>query len=298
MRILVSGSTGLIGSELTSRLRAGGHDVLRLVRSSANTDRRDVVGWDIDRDTIEGHKLEGVDAVVHLAGESIASGRWTPDRRRRIRDSRTRGTTLLSNALAKTSTPPGVFVSASAVGIYGDSAANKLDETSPSGSGFLADVCRDWEAATVHTHDAGIRTVHTRFGVVLSPDGGALAKMLPPFRMGLGGRLGDGEQYMSWIALTDAVRAIEHAITSDTLHGPVNITAPDPVTNAEFACALGHALRRPAIFPVPAFALTLLFGEMARETMLASQKALPARLLADGFAFAYPTLPAALASML
>ena len=235
---------------------------------------------------------------MHLAGETIATGRWTAARKARIRDSRVRGTGLLTRALVKLDRKPRVFVSASAVGIYGTRGDEVVDERSAPGQGFLAEVCSQWEAATRPATDAGIRVVNVRVGVVLSGTGGALAKMLPPFRLGLGGVMGSGRQYMSWIAIDDVVGAIEHLLLADTVVGPVNLVAPDPVSNREFTKTLGRVLRRPTILRLPAFAIRLGLGEVADELLLASTRAQPARLTASGYQFGYPTLEGALRHLL
>jgi uncharacterized protein (TIGR01777 family) len=237
--------------------------------------------------------LEGIDAVVNLAGENIGQ-RWSAETRTQIRESRVRGTRLLAEALAGRTTAPRILINASAVGYYGDRDDEELDESSSNGTGFLAGVCRDWEAATRPAADAGVRTVLMRSGIVLSADGGALTRMLTPFRFGVGGRLGSGRQWTSWISLDDMVRAIRFAMRDARVSGPINVVAPNPVTNADFATALGAALHRPAMLPVPAFALRAVFGEMADETLLASQRARPRALLASGFEFAQPTVDSAL----
>jgi uncharacterized protein len=291
-RILVSGSTGLIGSALIPFLTTGGHDVVRLVRSTRP--QAGAVSWDPSAGTIDEAGLAGIDAVVHLAGENIAGGRWTAARKTRIRESRVRGTRLLSEALARMRAKPRVLVLSSAIGFYGHQGAAVLDEDSPPGTGFLAEVCREWEAAARPAEDAGIRIVRLRTGVVLTPAGGALAKMLVPFRLGAGGRLGDGRQFMSWISIDDMVSLILFAIGHDALRGPVNATAPEPVTNREFTRTLASVLNRPAILPVPAPALRLLFGEMAEATILGSLRAVPGRALAAGFRFRHPDLEGAL----
>ena len=289
MKILVTGASGFIGSSLVSFLAAGGHTVTRLVRREADA-RRGEVGWDPDAGTLDAAKIEGHDAVVHLAGESVAAGRWTEKRKARIRGSRTRGTTLLAERLAGLAGKPGALISASAIGYYGNRGDEILREDSAPGKGFLADVTQAWEAAAEPAGKAGIRVVQLRFGIVLGPGGGALAKMVPAFRWGVGGRLGDGRQYMSWIAMDDAIAAIHHVLSSTDLSGPVNVTAPEPVTNARFTKTLGRVLSRPAFLPVPALALRLAFGEMADETLLASSRVIPARLLERGFAFRDPDL--------
>jgi uncharacterized protein (TIGR01777 family) len=297
MKILVSGATGLVGTALSRSLKEKGHEVIRLVRSAAK-DEATEVNWNPEQGTINASELEGFDAVVHLAGESIAEGRWTDEKKKRIRQSRTKGTGLLSETLAKLKQKSEVLISASAVGFYGSRGDEILDEQSASGSDFLAEVCREWELATQPAAQARVRVVNLRFGVILSNDGGALPKMLFPFRMGVGGKLGSGEQYMSWISIDDAVGAIEHALTNKTLRGPVNVVAPEAVTNYAFTKTLGRVLSRPTIFPVPAFAARLVFGEMADATLLASQRVEPQRLKESGFTFKYPELEGALRHVL
>jgi uncharacterized protein (TIGR01777 family) len=297
MIVLVTGSTGLIGSALVQQLAVAGHHVRRLVRSRADHGD-DSFLWDPTAGTIDREALEGTDAVVHLAGETVA-GRWTDDKKARIRDSRVVGTGLLSSALVGLDRPPRVLVSASAIGYYGDRGEERLTEGSAPGEGFLTKVVYEWETATEPARTAGIRVVNIRNGVVLSPAGGALARMLTPFRLGIGGRLGSGRQYMSWITLGDEARAILHAIVSDEVAGPVNLTAPNPVTNGEFAKALGRALGRPAILPTPTLPLALVFGrEFVQEALLASARVLPARLLESGFEFEHPQVEAALRALL
>lgn len=297
MKVLVSGASGLIGSALVPFLTTGGHTVTRLVRAQPRPEAA-AVQWDPLAGRVELASLEGMDAVVHLAGENIAAGRWTPERKARIRESRVRGTTTLCDALAQLSQPPQVLVSASAIGYYGDRGEEVLREDSAPGTGFLAEVCRAWEDATASAVQKGIRVVQLRIGVVLSPTGGALARMLTPFKLGAGGIIGSGKQYMSWIGIDDLVGAIAHALTTDTLHGPVNAVAPRPVTNAEFTQTLGRVLRRPTWLPMPAFAARLAFGEMADALLLASARVEPARLLASGYAFRHPDLEAALRHLL
>lgn len=295
MNVLISGSTGLIGSALVPRLTTAGHSVLRLVRKPSLQSNE--VHWNPMEGSIDAAELDGIDAVVHLAGENIAS-RWTAAQKKRIRESRQRGTQLLAETLARLKTPPKVLVSASAIGIYGDRGDGVLDESSAAGTGFLADVCRDWENATRVAKEAGIRVVNLRFGVILSPAGGALAKMLTPFRLGFGGRLGDGKQYMSWIAIDDAVEVIYYALATHDLTGPVNVVAPEAVTNLQFTKTLGRVLHRPTLFPVPALAARLAFGQMADEALLASARVDPARLKAAGFTFRFPSLEPALRHVL
>jgi uncharacterized protein len=294
--IAISGASGFVGRALTEHLRARGDSVRPLVRG-ASADAGAIV-WDPELGTIDAPSLEGVDAVVHLAGESIAAGRWTDAQKRRIRDSRIRGTGTLASALASLGRPPAVLVSASAVGIYGDRGNELLDESAAAGTDFLSEVALAWEAAAAPARGAGIRVAHPRLGVVLDPAGGALAKMLLPFKLGVGGKLGSGAQWMSWVALSDAVRALAFAIDTTSLSGPFNVTAPAPVTNAEFTRALAAALHRPALFGVPAFAARMAFGEMADAALLASTRAIPARLVAAGFRFEWPELGPCLARLL
>lgn len=294
MRVLISGSKGLIGSALAKSLRAAGHDVSGLVRPG-RTAGADDVRWDPAADTIDRDALAGFDAVVNLAGESI-SGRWTRAKKDRIRDSRVDGTRTLCNALAElpAEARPRVLVNASAIGYYGNRGDELLAEDAKPGETFLSDVCRQWEAATAPAAEAGIRVANARFAVVLSARGGALSEMLTPFRMGLGGRIGSGRQYISWIALADAVAAVGRIIEDDSLAGPVNIASPNPATNAEFAAALGRALHRPALLPTPAFAARLAFGQMADELLLASIRVVPRRLLDASFAYRYPAVAEAI----
>ncbi|HLW60504.1 MAG TPA: TIGR01777 family oxidoreductase [bacterium] len=296
MKIVISGSHGLIGSALASALAADGHRVIRLLRPpfAAGDDR---IGWDPAAGVIDRTALEGLDAVVHLAGESVASGRWTSAKKARIRDSRVGGTRLLARALADLAHRPRALVCASAVGYYGSRHEQILVEESAPGLGFLADVCREWEAAAEPAREAGIRVVHLRTGLVLTSAGGVLAKLLPIFRLGLGGRLGGGHQWMSWITLDDAVRAIAYALRRDTLRGPLNLVSPQPVTNREFTEILGQVLRRPTIVAVPAVVLRAVLGEAAGE-MLGSQRAHPTKLLAEEFAFLHPELEPALRHLL
>ncbi len=309
MRLLVSGARGLVGSALVPALEADGHEVVPLTRSSTSQSVRwDPVAGTIDAvavacrgsDTTRSGAaaLEGFDAVVHLAGESIATGRWTVEKQARIRDSRVIGTRLLAEALAKAVRPPRVFVCASAIGYYGDRGDERLTEESAAGGGFLPEVCQAWEAAAQPASRRGIRVVRLRFGVILSPRGGALKLMLTPFRLGLGGRLGSGRQYLSWIAIDDAIGAIRHALLTDALAGPVNAVSPHPVTNAEFTRTLGRVLRRPTICPVPAFALRLAFGPMADALLLAGARVEPIKLLTTRYAFHSPMLEGALRHLL
>ena len=297
MKILVTGSTGLVGRTLVPFLTGRGDSVIRLVRSTSKSEGAKV-HWNPAMGSIDAARLEGLDAVVHLAGESIATGRWTAEKKIRIRESGVRGTRLLCESLARLGQPPRVLVSASAIGYYGDRGDEILREESTSGSGFLAEVCREWEAATESAVQKRIRVVHLRIGVVLSPLGGALAKMLLPFRMGLGGIIGSGRQFMSWIALDDLVGSITYALTTDVIRGPVNAVAPHPVMNREFTKTLGRVLGRPTLFPMPAFAARLAFGEMADELLLSSTRVEPARLSATGYVFRHATLEGALRHLL
>ena len=297
MKLLITGSTGLIGSELVRSLEASGHEVTRIVRSGAEGAPGQVL-WDPSKGELPLPGLEGMDAAVHLAGENIASGRWTAEKKERIRRSRVDGTRVLSESLARLEKPPRTLISASAVGYYGDRGDTVLREDSPPGAGFLAEVCRDWEAAAAPAARRGIRVVYLRFGVVLSEKGGALAQMLPTFRKGGGGRLGGGRQYVSWISLEDAVGVVGHALSVEEVHGPVNAVAPEPVTNRDLTKTLGTVLGRPTILFVPAFVLRAMFGSMADEVLLASTRAEPAKLLAAGYRFRHPRLEEALRSLL
>ena len=293
MNILVTGASGLIGSALSRALAGAGHRIVSLNRGSNNS----VPRWNPESGEINLNGAGKLDAVIHLAGEPIAQ-RWTESKKARIRDSRVNGTRLLCEALARLPQTPRVLIAASATGFYGNRRDELLDEESPHGVGFLADVCREWEAAAAPAVSARIRTVHTRFGIVLSPRGGALAKMLPAFLLGLGGKLGDGQHYWSWIALPDLIHAVEHALDNEGLRGPVNVVSPNPVTNLEFTKTLGSVLNRPTFFAMPAFAVKLLFGQMGQEALLASFRVRPARLLANGFSFEFSQLKPALRHLL
>lgn len=293
MHVLVTGASGLVGQALVAFLSTGGHNVRAVVRGDA-PGSTNAVRWNVERATLEGADLDRVDAVIHLAGENVAGARWTPAVKQRILESRSEGTRSLCDALLRLPRPPRTLVSASAVGFYGNRADEVLDEDSERGRGFLSDVCEAWEAASEPLRRAGLRTVHLRIGVVLSAAGGALAKMLPVFQLGGGGRVGRGTQYMSWIALDDLLGAFLFTLRREDLEGAVNAVAPDPVTNAEFTAALARVLHRPALLPVPAAALRLALGEMADEMLLASTRAVPARLREAGFAFAQPDLEGAL----
>jgi uncharacterized protein (TIGR01777 family) len=290
--VAISGATGMIGGALVARLRARGHTVRRLVRSLRDAQSGDVQ-WNPMADTLDEHVLAGCDAIVHLAGAPIAQ-RWTSDHKRDIRESRVRGTSLIANCVAAMAVKPKVVLSGSAVGYYGDRGDESLDEQSTSGTDFLSRVVREWEGAAAPIANAGVRLVLLRTGIVLSSRGGALARMLPPFKLGLGGPIGNGRQWMSWISLDDHLRAMEHALFSDALHGPANLLSPNPVTSAEFAATLGKVLSRPAVIPVPRFALELMFGEMADATILASQRAMPRVLLESRFVFEHAALEDAL----
>lgn len=290
--IVVSGATGLIGRALVERLRGRGHRVRRLLRTSRDMTADDVV-WDPSSGPVPPAALADADSVVNLAGEPVAH-RWTSDRKQAIRESRVRTTAMLAHAIASSPHGPRVFLSGSAVGYYGDGGDALLDESAGPGTDFLARVCVEWEAAAAPAVDAGVRVVLLRTGIVMSPRGGALAKLLPFFRLGGGGPLGSGRQWMSWIGLNDQVRAMEHALFTESMRGPANLVAPNPVTNAEFAATLGRVLARPALVPVPALALELLYGEMARATLLAGQRVLPKALSAAAFEFSQPTLEGAL----
>jgi uncharacterized protein len=291
MRVLLTGASGLVGSALIPSLEKAGAHVVPLLRSKP---RGGMPFWDPQAGIIDQALLEDFDVVVHLAGENLSSGRWTNAHIARIRDSRVEGTRLLCNALASLKRPPKTLISASAIGYYGHRGDTLLDEFSPPGDTFLAKVCIDWEAATDSARESGIRVVNVRIGVVLSGEGGALQKMLPPFKLGLGGVLGDGTAYMSWIALPDLVSVIHHCIDTPEIEGPVNALTPNPVTNREFTQALAKVLHRPAILPAPAFAIRLLFGRMADEMLFASVRAMPKRLLESGFQFQHPEIEQAL----
>ena len=296
MTVIVTGSNGLVGSALVSFLTTGGHRVIRLVRSPQQA-RESTALWDPSKGVIDASALEGADAVVHLAGENISQGRWTTAKKQRIRDSRINGTRLLSETLSQLARPPKVMMSASAIGYYGDRGEQELSEDSVRGAGFLADVCEAWENAVAPAVERGIRVVNLRSGIVLTPAGGSLGKMLFAFQLGIGGVLGNGRQYVSWIAMDDMISAIYHTLLSDKLHGPVNLATPQPVTNIEFTNTLGRVLHRPTLLPVPAAALRLVIGELANE-VLASARVIPAKLLQTGYTFLYPQLESALRHLL
>lgn len=297
MRILVSGSTGFIGGHLTGALISEGHSLVRLVRSGQEIPGKSVV-WDPDKGRINKESMENLDAVIHLAGENIIA-RWTEERKEKILKSRTVSTALLSEAIAQLKVPPKLLISASAVGFYGDRGSELLDEDSSPGSGFLSEVCKSWEAAALPAAQAGVRVITTRFGLILSPDGGALARMLPAFKSGLGGRLGNGNQYVSWIAIDDIIGVILFLLTSKEVAGPVNVVSPNPVTNREFTKILAGVLSRPAFFGVPASVLELTFGkEMADSLLLTSTRVRPKKLTQNKYIWRYPELENALKHLL
>ncbi len=294
LRVLATGMSGPVGAGLLPVLSAAGHRVTRLARHAATGESE--IQWD-PATPLSPETVSGFDVVIHLAGESIF-GRWTEAKKQRILLSRTLGTRNLSLALANASSRPRVLISGSAIGYYGDRGDETLTEDSSPGSAFLTKVCQQWEAATQPAASAGIRVVSLRLGVVLSPQGGALGQMLLPFKMGVGGRLGSGRQYMSWVSIKDVVGAIEHALSSDSLHGPTNVVSPNPVNNAEFTQALAQVLHRPAIFPMPRFVVRTLFGEMGDELLLSSARVLPKQLQATGYRFRHPELTHALRDLL
>lgn len=296
MKIAVTGSHGLIGEALCKHLSGQGHIVARIIRAS-NSASGDI-HWNPADGSIESDKLNGVDAVIHLAGENIASHRWTAEQKQKIKESRIRGTKLLADTICGLEKKPEVVVSGSAIGFYGDRGSETLTESSNVGSGFLADVCREWEEAIAPVAAAGVRVVNARTGVVLSTKAGALNKMLPIFQLGGGGNIGDGRQYMSWISLDDEIKALEFALTHSSVSGPINLVAPNPVTNAEFTAVLGSVLHRPAFVPLPAFAAKIILGEMADELLLSSQKCQPTKLQSAGYQFEYPDLKEALSTTL
>ena len=294
-KVLVSGSSGLIGKALLASLTSSGYQIHRLVRTNSRETSGEV-GWD-PTSPLSGQAASGYAAVIHLAGESIV-GRWTDDKKKRIRDSRVIGTQNLVRGLAAAPERPKVLVCASAIGFYGNRGDELLSEKSASGSDFLSSVCREWEAAAQPAADAGIRVAHVRIGVVLSKDGGALAKMLTPFRLGLGGPIGNGRQWWSWVHIKDVVGAIHHVLKTDLLQGAVNVVAPRPVANADFTRALAKAVSRPAMFPMPAFVARVAFGQMADELLLASQRVEPVKLVSSGYPFRFSDLSKALDNVL
>lgn len=304
MKIVVGGSTGLVGSALVSFLTTGGHEVTRLTRGgkpvsdATQGDGTDSVAWDPAEGQIDAAGLEGCEAVVHLGGHNIAAGRWTDRMKRLIRDSRIGSTSLLSRTLAEMANPPKVLICASAIGFYGDRGQDLMSEDSAPGTSFLSETCREWEEATAPARDAGIRVINLRIGVVMSPQGGALSKMLLPFKLGGGGIVGDGKQWWSWVCLDDLPRIILHCIQTESLSGPVNATAPGAVDNREFTKTLGRVLRRPTVFPMPAFVVKLGFGEMGKELLLGSTRVTSDRLRDSGYEFAFPQLEPALRHLL
>ena len=298
MKVAVTGATGLIGSALVPFLRSGGHEAVPLRRASGEPGGGGEAEWDPRTGALSAGVLDGLDAVVHLAGENVAGGRWTAARKARIRDSRVDGTRRLAAALAALPRPPRTLVAASAIGFYGDRGDEALDESSAPGEGFLPEVCQAWEASADAAREAGLRVVHLRVGIVLTPAGGALGQMLLPFRMGVGGVIGSGRQYMSWVALDDVLGGVLHGLRTEDLAGAVNVVAPNAVTNAAFTKTLGRVLGRPTILPLPAFGARLAFGEMADALLLASTRVEPARLRDSGFRFGHPGLEDALRHVL
>jgi uncharacterized protein (TIGR01777 family) len=302
MKVAITGATGFIGKSLCPQLHADGKELVLFARDTRTAQSSfpgaRVIEWDAVAGPPPVGSLDGIDAVVHLLGEGIANGRWSSSRKRSIRESRVEGTRNLVQALRDSAQPPGLLVSSSAVGFYGSRGDEELDESSEPGGGFLGEVCQAWEAEARAADALGVRTVLLRTGIVLSPEGGALAKMVPPFRMFVGGAVGSGKQWMSWVHMEDEVGLIRHLLNSESLQGPVNATAPAPVTNREFSKTLGRVLGRPAILPVPALALKLLMGEMAQELLLDGQKVMPRRALADGYRFRFPELEGALRDLL
>ena len=295
MKVAITGSSGLIGSSLVSFLSEKNITVSKILREEPKDDD---ISWRPEDGDWDSAYAGGIDGIVHLAGENIASGRWTKAKKKKIRNSRIEGTKSLCEQILKLPKPPSVFICASAIGYYGDRGMEFLNEGSSRGSGFLPDVCLGWEEATEPLSKAGIRVVNVRFGIVLSKDGGALAKMLTPFKMKMGGKIGSGTQQISWVAIDDVTGAIYHTLVTDSLKGPVNITAPNPVSNKEFTNTLGEELKTPTVIPMPAFAARLAFGEMANDLLLASTKVAPKRLSDSGYEFQYPKLEPALKHVL
>jgi len=296
MKIVVSGASGLVGKALCASLKSDRHEVVRLVRRPASSAGE--IEWYPDQGRLDERQLSGIDVAVHLAGENIAAGRWNAARKKLILESRVEGTRLLAEALARVEEGPRVLVSASAIGFYGDRGDDWLAEDSPRGEGFLAEVCAAWEAAADPARNAGIRVVHPRIGVVLSPDGGALAKMLLPFKLGLGGPIGSGRNWMSWISIDDLVGVIRHTIDTASLEGPVNAVAPEPETFVDFARTLGRVLSRPAFLPMPALAARLALGQMADELLLASTRVKATKVMSAGFTFRHAALESAFRAVL
>lgn len=293
MKILIAGATGLVGSALVPFLTTGGHEVSILSRKESS----EGIYWNPEKNILPKEKLENFDVIINLAGENIA-GRWTEKKKQKIKDSRIQSTGFLAKAMAELQNPPKTFINASAIGYYGINAKGSVNENSPNGDGFLAEVCKEWEAAALPAQQAGIRTVFTRFGIILSARGGALATMLIPFKLGLGGRVGSGKQWMSWIAIDDVIHAIYHVMINPDLKGAVNFTTPNPVQNEEYTKTLGKVLQRPTLFPLPAFIAKFLLGEMAEELLLVSVKAEPERLQKSNYSFLFPKLKDALTHLL
>ncbi len=292
LRIAITGASGLVGRSLVAFLSNAGHDVIRMIRSGEPA--TDEVLWDAEHGIVDTDKMEGLDAVIHLAGENIAAGRWSEARKKAIRDSRVQGTAALVESLSRLSRPPRMFLGASAIGFYGETGDHAVDETTEPGSDFLSRVCREWESEAARAALFAERVVHLRFGIILTPAGGALAKMLPPFRFGAGGRLGSGHQFMSWVSLDDVLGAVLHCLATPSIDGPVNVVAPDARSNRSFTKALGKALARPTIAPLPAAAIKILFGEMGEAMLLASTRVAPGVLEASGYEFVHPDLSSAL----
>ena len=295
MKVLITGSSGLIVSALTESLEANGHEVIRLLRKKLDDKSP---AWDPENSVIDLGDVTGIDAVIHLAGENIAAGRWNAQKKERILSTRVKGTKLLAEFFAASDHKPRIIISASAVGIYGDRGEELVDETSEPGNGFLAGVCKQWEQATTPAVDAGIRVANVRFGMILSTSGGALKKMLGPFRMGLGGIIGNGKQYVSWVSIDDVVEMIQYIIMNDSMRGPINLVSPNAVSNREFTKTLGRVLHRPTIFPVPAFAARIAFGEMANELLLTSTRVQPTKLMDSDYKFRHAELGEALKHLL
>ncbi|MBI4658517.1 MAG: TIGR01777 family protein [Verrucomicrobia bacterium] len=297
MKIVISGSTGLIGSALVAHFRKTGHEVVRLVRTNSGSET-DALRWDPVSGVLESSRMEEADAVIHLAGRNLTVGRWTKTIKAQIRHSRVHSTQFLSETLGRLRRPPKVLASASGIGIYGHRNAEILTEESASGTGFLAEVCQQWESATAPASEAGIRVAHLRFGVVLSSQGGALAKMLLPFKLGLGGTIGTGGQYWSWVSINDTIRAIQHVLLTEKVSGAVNVVSPEAVTNHQFTRTLGFVLRRPTLLSMPAAVARIAFGEMAEAALLASTRVVPKKLLSTGFVFEHTDLAEALRALL
>lgn len=299
MKVLISGSSGMVGSALYRQLdNNSSYEPIRLLRKQSPETEEASIIWQPAQDQLDSEALQGIDAVVHLGGVNIADKRWSPEVKQKIYNSRIQSTTLLANQMAALEQPPSVFLCASAIGFYGDRGVDRLDESSVRGRGFLADVCQAWEQSTQPALDAGIRVVNMRFGMILSQQGGALAQMLTPFKLGVGGKLGSGQQYWSWIALPDVINAIQYCLEHAELQGPVNFVAPDEVTNLEFTKTLGKVLSRPTCLPVPAWGIKTIFGEMGQELMLSSARVTPVRLKEAGFTFEYGQLEDAFRGLL